>query len=57
MTLSEVSHRLQQVRIDLEKAVDLMEREQPGKKKNILISSEDVPTIFMVLCPFAQVRR
>lgn len=26
----EVSHRLQEIKVDLEKAVDLMERDRPG---------------------------
>lgn len=30
MSSVEVSHRLQEVRVDLKKAVDLMEREKPG---------------------------
>lgn len=30
---SEVSHRLQEIRANLEKAVDLMEGERPGKKQ------------------------
>lgn len=30
---SEVSHRLQEIRVNLEKAVDLMERERPGEKQ------------------------
>lgn len=33
MSSSEVSNRLQEIRVDLEKAVDLMERERPGKKR------------------------
>lgn len=30
MSTAEVSHRLQEIRVNLEKAVDLMERERPG---------------------------
>uniref|UniRef100_A0A3Q1GWQ8 Protein-lysine N-methyltransferase SMYD4 n=1 Tax=Acanthochromis polyacanthus TaxID=80966 RepID=A0A3Q1GWQ8_9TELE len=34
MSSSEVSRRLQEIRVDLEKAVELMERERPGDWKN-----------------------
>lgn len=33
VSASEVSHRLQEIRVNLEKAVDLMEGERPGEKK------------------------
>uniref|UniRef100_A0A3P8TPL1 Protein-lysine N-methyltransferase SMYD4 n=1 Tax=Amphiprion percula TaxID=161767 RepID=A0A3P8TPL1_AMPPE len=33
---SEVSHRLQEIRVDLEKAVELMERERPGEALKLL---------------------
>ncbi|XP_040907574.1 SET and MYND domain-containing protein 4 isoform X2 [Toxotes jaculatrix] len=33
---SEVSHRLQEIRVDLKKAVDLMERERPGEALRLL---------------------
>ncbi|XP_042287041.1 SET and MYND domain-containing protein 4 isoform X1 [Thunnus maccoyii] len=40
ITSSEVSHRLQEIRLDLEEAVDLMERERPDEALRLLKSTQ-----------------
>lgn len=58
VSIAEVSHRLQEITVDLEKAVALMERERPGACMNTVSCSEDLWSIVMlsVCSPFPQMR-
>ncbi|XP_068456648.1 SET and MYND domain-containing protein 4 isoform X2 [Clinocottus analis] len=47
VSLSEVSHRLQKIKVDLEKAVDLLERERPDEALRLLRRTQSQPGLIL----------